>query len=103
MPFYPDETDEYQVGWWTRTQRIRTAAQIPLEIVLLDTGATPTYQRIASKALHLQQLGMSCSAIARRLSVTDKTVAKAIAWLRQFTHYNDEQNAKKRQNGDFDE
>ncbi|MCK4773524.1 MAG: hypothetical protein KAT30_02020, partial [Candidatus Krumholzibacteria bacterium] len=69
------------VKWWTRTQRIRTVAQIPLEAALLDIGAAPIYQQIAAKALHLQQLGLSYSVIARKLNVTDKTVAKAIAWL----------------------
>jgi hypothetical protein len=52
------------------------------EVALLDTAPPPVYQRIARKALYLQQLGLSLSAIARRLGVTGKTVAKAIAWLR---------------------
>jgi DNA-binding CsgD family transcriptional regulator len=50
----------------------------------LDADRLPIYQQIAAKALHLKQLGMSCSAIARRLSVTDKTVAKALRWLRRI-------------------
>jgi len=50
-------------------------------VAILDTAAPPIYQQIASKAFQLQQLGMSSSAIARRLGVTDKTVAKGIAWL----------------------
>ncbi len=37
--------------------------------------------RIARKALHLQQLGLSRLAISKMLAVTDKTVAKAIVWL----------------------
>src|SRR5947208_2869506 len=36
------------------------------------------YQAIAARAARLDRLGMSASAIARRLGVTDKTVAKAI-------------------------
>jgi len=42
----------------------------------------PVYQRIAGKALRLRQLGLSFSAVARRLGVTGRTVAKGIAWLR---------------------
>jgi len=75
--------------WWTRTQRIRTVAQIPLEIPLLDTRATPIYQQIAAKALQLRQLGLSDSAIAKRLNVSDKTVAKAIAWLERTLRRSD--------------
>jgi hypothetical protein len=67
--------------WWTLSQRIRTFAEIPFEAAILDTAAPPIYQQIAAKAFQLQQLGMSNSAIARRLEVTDKTVAKAIGWL----------------------
>ncbi len=50
-------------------------------MALRDATATPLYQRIASKALHLQQLGLSPSVIARRLGVTGKTAIKAIAWM----------------------
>ena len=42
------------------------------------------YQRIASKALHLRELGLSDRAIATRLGVTDKTVTKAIRWLEKM-------------------
>ncbi len=67
--------------WWTRTQRIRTVAQLPFEVALLDVTAAPLYQRIAHKAFHLQRLGISQSAISRQLGVADKTLAKAIAWF----------------------
>jgi hypothetical protein len=63
---------------WTRTQRIRTAAAIPVEAVIVDNAEVPVYLRIAEKAKHLRELGMSDKAIARTLGVTDKTVAKAI-------------------------
>lgn len=59
---------------------------IPLEATLLDTGAAPIYQLIATKALHLQQFGLSHSAIAGRLGVTDKTVAKTVRWFRGVHH-----------------
>jgi len=65
----------------TRTQRTRTFSEIPIEAAILDAGAAPIYQQIAPKAVQLKQLGMSSSAIGRRLGVTDKTVAKAIAWF----------------------
>ena len=67
--------------WWTLSQRIRTFAEIPIEAAILDTDAPPIYQQIAPKAVQLQQLGMNNSAIARRLGVNDKTVARAMAWL----------------------
>ena len=76
--------DEKQ-DWWTRTQRIRTVAEMPLEVALMDTRAAPVYQKIAERALHLRQLGLSDSAIAKKLNVTDKTVAKAITWLRALS------------------
>ena len=38
----------------------------------------PAYPKLAEKAKHLQELGMSDKAIAWALGVNDKTVAKAI-------------------------
>ena len=60
---------------------IRTAAELAFEVSLLEVASQPMYQRVARKCLQLQQLGLSHSAIGRRLEVTDKTVAKAIKWL----------------------
>ena len=54
-------------------------------MALFDTTPPPVYQRIALKAVHLEQLGLSLTSIARMLSVTDKTVAKAIRWLEGMT------------------
>lgn len=67
--------------WWTRTQRIRTEAELPLLAILADAVAAPLYQRIAAKTLCLHQLGLGSTTIARRLSTTHKTVIKALAWL----------------------
>ncbi len=64
-----------------RTQRTRTVAQLPSEGALLEVTVAPLSQRIARKAFHLQQLGISQSAISRQLGVADKTRAKAIAWF----------------------
>jgi hypothetical protein len=62
---------------WTRTQRIRTAASIPVEAVIAEGGELPVYLKIADNAKHLRELGMSDRAIARSLGVSDKTIAKA--------------------------
>ena len=64
--------------WWTRSQRYRTAGEIPFETAILETEPMPPYRRIAAEVHHLRQLGMSTAAIARYLGVDDKTVAKAI-------------------------
>jgi hypothetical protein len=66
---------------WTRTQRIRTAAAISIDAVIFDAAQLPVYQRIAAKAQHLRELGMSAKAIARALGVSDKTVAQAFGLL----------------------
>ncbi len=60
------------VPWWTRTQRIRTAAAAPFEVALVEISELPAYQKIARKALHLRELALSDRAIAVRLGVTDK-------------------------------
>jgi hypothetical protein len=75
--------------WWTRSQRIGTFAEVPIDAAVLDAAAAPVYQQIAAKVLQLQQLGMSDSAIAKRLDVTDKTVAKAVTWYGRLHRYPD--------------
>ena len=65
---------------WTRSQRIRTAAEAPFEVALIDTAEVLLYQKIAPQAQHILQLGLSFSYIAKHLGVTDKTVAKAVSW-----------------------
>jgi hypothetical protein len=40
-----------------------------LEVALVDTEERPVYQRIATKALHLRELGLSDRVIAQRLGV----------------------------------
>ena len=67
--------------WWTWTVRIRTIAKIPIEVNLLNIVQEPTYQIIASKSLHLKELGFSNRKIANHLNVDEKTVAKAITWM----------------------
>jgi ribosome-binding protein aMBF1 (putative translation factor) len=64
-------------SWWTRSQRIRTAGEIPFRAVLLE-AVVPAYLRIAREARTLRALGLSYARIARELKITDKTVAKAL-------------------------
>jgi orotate phosphoribosyltransferase-like protein len=47
-------------------------------VVIVDQAELPVYLKIADKAKHLRELGMSDRAIASALCVSDKTVAKAI-------------------------
>ncbi len=63
-------------------ERIRTEAEIPFEVALQDDAPPPLYQAIAEKAYQLQQVGMSANAISKHLKVDDKTVAKALRWLK---------------------
>ena len=49
----------------------------------MATELRPLYQQVARRALHMRELGLSYCAIARRLEVDDKTVAKGVRWLRE--------------------
>lgn len=84
VPVRPDSGSS-ALRKWSRTQRIRTAAEVPFEVALLDTSPAPTYERFADKAVHLNELGLSNAAIARRMGVTANTVAKAITWRRRVS------------------
>lgn len=66
---------------WTRSQPIRTAAELPLRFSLLETRPQFAYQRIAIEAERLRKLGLCDLRIAGVLGVTDKTVTKARQWL----------------------
>jgi hypothetical protein len=63
---------------WRRTQRIRTAAAIPVVATIIDAGALPVHIAIGPKARHLRELGLSDRNIARAIGVSDKTVAKSL-------------------------
>lgn len=54
-----------------------------LDIVVVGTEKRPVYQHIALKALHMNELGLSKTKIARCLGVTDKTAARAIQWIQK--------------------
>ena len=73
--------------WWTRSQRIRTVAQLPFDVAILETSPPPAYQRIAHEADRLRRLGLSFTLIAEALKTSDKTVAKAIAWLKSLEYH----------------
>jgi hypothetical protein len=67
-------------NWWTRSQSIRTLAQIPIEVPLLDPVQTRKYQEIASEVLLLRKLGLPVYKIAHAVGVADKTVLRALKW-----------------------
>lgn len=69
----------YGHTWWTRSQGVRTAWHLPIEVALVETAPAPAYQQISTRARQLRRRGLSYLQIARALGVTDKTVAKAIA------------------------
>jgi hypothetical protein len=69
---------DHRLEEWTRSQPIRTVAEIALSFSLLETRPPFAFQAIASEASRLLRLGMPFSSIARHLGVSDKTVAKAI-------------------------
>jgi len=58
---------------------------MPVEVPILEIKPPPVYQRIAPKARHLQELGMSQSEIGRRISVDRWTVGKAFRRFSELT------------------
>jgi hypothetical protein len=54
---------------------------MPVEVSILEIKPPPVYHRIAPKAKHLQELGLSQSEIGRRLGIDRWTVGKALRWL----------------------
>lgn len=54
-------------------------ASVTAEAVIIDRAELPVYLRIAEKAKHLRDLGMSDKTIARTLGVSDETVGKAVS------------------------
>ena len=55
------------------------------ERVVRDDGTNSRLSSFGRKVLRLRELDLTDSAIARRLDVTDETVAKGIRWLREPT------------------
>jgi hypothetical protein len=55
--------------WRAPSERIRTAAEIPIEVNLTEEDAIPIYMKISEKVLHLRRLGISYANIADRIGV----------------------------------
>ena len=68
--------------WWTRTQRLRTLAELPFEAEFRVSVPIPVYQRIAAQAANMRGAGAAFHAIAERFGVDDHTAAKAVRWFR---------------------
>jgi hypothetical protein len=69
----------------TRSQSIRTLAQIPIEVPLVDPIRTLKYQEIAEEVGLLKKLGLPVYKIARSTGVADKTVLRALEWMNEPT------------------
>ena len=52
-------------------------------IPIAETREPPVYQRIAAKAAHLRELGMTYPEIGKRLGVDRWTIGKAVRWLQR--------------------
>jgi len=68
--------------WRAPSERIRTAAEIPIELDITDKDAVPIYIIIAEKIIHLRSLGMSYASICERLNVNRWMALKAVKWAR---------------------
>lgn len=64
--------------WWTRSQPIRTFAEIHAHIKVLPANRPYLYQKLTQKATELHLLGMSYIKISKILGVDPKTIKKAI-------------------------
>lgn len=78
----PSNTQRFRTStrWCPRSQRIRTVAEIPVQVALVETHEPPIYQLIGAKALQLRQLGLSYPEIGQAVGVTHTTAAKAARW-----------------------
>jgi DNA-binding transcriptional regulator LsrR (DeoR family) len=56
---------------------------MPVDIPIAETREPPVYQRIATEAAHLRDLGMTYPEIGKRLGIDRWTVGKAVRWLRR--------------------
>ena len=66
----------------TRSQRLRTLAQIAVEVELRGPVKTPIFRVIPQEAAEMRERGLRVSAIARRFGVDHHTVDKALCCLR---------------------
>ena len=68
---------------WTRSHRLRTLAEVSVEVELRGAPITPIYQRIAHEAARLHEGGLTLKAVAEHFAVDDHTAAKAVRCFRQ--------------------
>jgi len=54
---------------------------MPVAIPIADTRELPVYQRIAAKATHLRELGMTYPEISGKLGLDRWTAGKAVRWF----------------------
>jgi hypothetical protein len=66
--------------WRAPSERIRTAAEIPIEVNLTEEDAIPIYMKISEKVLHLRRLGISYANIADRIGVNLWMAKRAARW-----------------------
>jgi hypothetical protein len=50
----------------------------------MEAEARPLFKKVARKALHLREFGLSYCTVTRRLETDDKAVAKAVRWLERL-------------------
>jgi len=55
---------------------------MPVDIEIVETTEPPVYQRIAAKATHLHELGMTYLEISKKLGVDRWTAGKAVRWAK---------------------
>ena len=68
---------------WRRTQRLRTLAELPVQVELRGPPKTPVYQQIAAEAAEMPARGLCVSALVRHFGVDHHTVEKALRWFRK--------------------
>ena len=83
----PESEDSSDSGakslrWWTRSQRLRTIAQVLIEAELLRPVEAPVYQSIAADAAAMHERGAPVSGIAKHFGLDHHTAAKALRWFR---------------------
>ena len=72
-----------QSGQWTRSQRIRTTAELEVVADVVDPADPPARNEIGLKARRLHDLGMTYREIAGAVNVSEKTVARAVRDIRR--------------------
>lgn len=66
--------------WRAPSERVRTAAEIPVEVDLTDGEAVPTYVQVSGKVLHLRRLRMDYASICKQLGINRWMALKAVRW-----------------------